>query len=102
MGLIQVWIIVLKFFVRYAMEQVGVDLCIDVHGDEGLPYNFFSFPTGSFSYHTSKFRIKVLEECFLRASPDFQTKWISNNPKRKANLGIYCQFYRRAILNVLV
>ena len=44
------------FCVRYAMEQTGVDLCIDVHGDEGLPYNFL-FQQNPF-YQTSKFKFK--------------------------------------------
>lgn len=28
------------------MDRVGVDFCIDVHGDETLPYNFLSGSEG--------------------------------------------------------
>ena len=82
------------FCVRYAMEHDGVDLCIDVHGDEGLPYNFFSFPTGipSLTKRQSD-EFSLLEECFLRASPDFQTKFgYPITPKGQANLGICASF----------
>lgn len=30
------------FLVKQMMEQEGVDLMLDVHGDEDLPYNFIS------------------------------------------------------------
>ena len=82
------------FCVRYAMEQNGVDLCIDVHGDEGLPYNFFAFPTGipSLTEH-QEYNFALLEECFLQASPDFQTKYgYPVTPKGQANLGVCASF----------
>jgi hypothetical protein len=28
------------FLVKQKMHETGVDLCLDVHGDEGLPYVF--------------------------------------------------------------
>jgi murein tripeptide amidase MpaA len=30
------------FLVRAKMEETGVDYCLDVHGDEGTPYNVSS------------------------------------------------------------
>ena len=82
------------FCVRHAMEQSGVDLCIDVHGDEGLPYNFFAFPTGIPSLTSRQTQdFAILEECFLRASPDFQTEYgYPITPKGQANLGMCASF----------
>ncbi len=34
------------FSVLAEMDRVGVDFCIDVHGDETLPYNFLSGSEG--------------------------------------------------------
>ncbi|MDH4450903.1 MAG: M14-type cytosolic carboxypeptidase [Rhodoferax sp.] len=59
--------------VRQAMESVGVDLCLDVHGDEALPYNFVAGSEGTPGYTP---RIAELEDDFktdwMRACPDFQ------------------------------
>ena len=38
--------------VRQRMEQTGVDFCLDVHGDEALPYNFIAGPDGAAYVHT--------------------------------------------------
>lgn len=60
--------------VRDAMDQTGVDLCLDVHGDEALPYNFIA---GSEGTPGRTPRIDDLQARFLaaymRSSPDFQT-----------------------------
>ena len=34
------------FLVRARMERTGVDVCLDVHGDEALPYVFIAGPEG--------------------------------------------------------
>ena len=34
------------FLVREEMRGTGVDFCLDVHGDEALPYNFLAGPMG--------------------------------------------------------
>ena len=34
------------YLVRQQMEHTGVDFCLDVHGDEGLPYNFIAGSEG--------------------------------------------------------
>lgn len=61
------------FLVRAKMQQVGVDMCLDAHGDEGLPYNFVVGSEGTPGYSP---RIADLESQFktawLSASPDFQ------------------------------
>jgi len=62
------------FLVRQKMQQVGVDLNLDVHGDEGLPYNFCVGTEGTPGYSA---RIEALENTFKTAwqatCPDFQT-----------------------------
>ncbi len=55
------------------MEESGIDLFLDIHGDETLPYNFVAGCEANPGYCT---RIASLEEMFkshfLLASPDFQ------------------------------
>ncbi len=61
--------------VRRAMEATGVDLFLDIHGDEGLPYVFTDgcdmLP--SFTPAQAKREAAFLAR-FLEASPDFQTR----------------------------
>jgi murein tripeptide amidase MpaA len=62
------------FLVRQKMLEVGVDLFLDAHGDEALPYNFVAGTEGNPGYTP---RIAGLEEAFkaswLASCPDFQT-----------------------------
>lgn len=62
------------FFVRQKMQEVGVDLFLDAHGDEGLPYNFLVGTEGNPGYTP---RLETLEGNFkaswLASCPDFQT-----------------------------
>ena len=61
------------FLVRQHMLDTGVDLCLDVHGDESLPYNFVVGSEGNPGYTA---RIAALENTFkdawLASCPDFQ------------------------------
>jgi murein tripeptide amidase MpaA len=61
------------FLVRQSMLETGVDLCLDVHGDEGLPYNFVVGSEGTPAYSP---RTAELEDRFkaawLAGCPDFQ------------------------------
>ena len=63
------------YWVRQKMLEVGVDLNLDAHGDEGLPYNFVVGTEDTPGYSP---RIAALEAAFkaswLAASPDFQTE----------------------------
>lgn len=63
------------YWVRQKMLDVGVDLNLDAHGDEALPYNFVVGTEDTPGYSP---RIAALEEAFkaswLAASPDFQTE----------------------------
>ena len=59
--------------VRQKMLEVGVDVCLDAHGDEGLPYNFVVGSEGNATYTA---QIAALEATFktawASACPDFQ------------------------------
>ena len=61
------------FFVRQKMQAVGVDLFLDAHGDEGLPYNFLVGTEGNPGYTP---RLETLEGNFkaswLASCPDYQ------------------------------
>lgn len=61
--------------VRKRMEETGVDFFLDVHGDEGLPYNFIA---GARSIPSVTERQVALLERFqselATRSPDFQTE----------------------------
>ena len=63
------------YLVRQKMLEVGVDLNLDAHGDEGLPYNFVAGTEATPGYDA---RIETLENAFkaswLACSPDFQTR----------------------------
>jgi len=64
------------FLVREKMTQTGVDYCLDVHGDEGLPYNFVAGSEEVPSWNDER---QNLQDLYLSelvdASPDFQTKY---------------------------
>ncbi|MFT4940112.1 MAG: murein tripeptide amidase MpaA [Paraglaciecola sp.] len=61
------------FLVKQQMKLTSVDLFLDVHGDEALPYNFVAGCEGNPNYSS---RLKHLEESFKRAllvvTPEFQ------------------------------
>lgn len=63
------------YLVREHMLQTGVDMHLDIHGDEAIPYNFVAGCEGNPSYSE---RIEGLEEAFkqalLHATPEFQVE----------------------------
>lgn len=59
------------FYVRKKMEETGVDLFLDIHGDESIPYNFLSCCEGIPGYSE---KMASLEAAFLK-------KWITVNPE---------------------
>lgn len=78
------------YHILKTMELTGVDLNLDIHGDEGLPYNFISSIEGIPSYNA---HLKMIDEKFSesweRISPDFQTKeGYPKNEPGKANLNV--------------
>ncbi|MEL0036416.1 MAG: M14-type cytosolic carboxypeptidase [Gammaproteobacteria bacterium] len=76
--------------VRDMMEQTGVELFLDIHGDEAIPYNFLAGCEGIPSYddqHHAKQSYFI--EQFLLASPDFQTQHgYPEDEPGKANLSM--------------
>ncbi|CAM4246001.1 M14 family metallopeptidase [Pseudoalteromonas byunsanensis] len=64
--------------VKQAMESYGVDLFIDIHGDEQLAYNFMmvegSHPMG-----------KALKRSLHQLNSDFQIKYDYNTPNDEVN-----------------
>jgi murein tripeptide amidase MpaA len=61
------------FWVRQKMLQTGVDVCLDIHGDEGLPYNFVAGSEGTASYspHVADLENRF-KNSWLANCPDFQ------------------------------
>lgn len=64
------------YWVRQKMHETGVDLFLDAHGDEGLPYNFVAGCEGNPGYSS---RLANFETAFKSAlaahSPDFQDEF---------------------------
>lgn len=64
------------YLVRQKMHEVGVDLFLDAHGDEALPYVFVAGCEGNPNYDT---RLNALENAFKHhlalANPDFQDQF---------------------------
>jgi murein tripeptide amidase MpaA len=59
--------------VRDAMDRTGVAFCLDVHGDEALPYNFISAAEGIPSWSPRQNTLtETFKEAYERANPDFQ------------------------------
>ena len=61
------------YWVRQKMMQTGVDLCLDAHGDEGLPYNFVVGSEGNDNYTPRRAELEMaFKNAWLDACPDFQ------------------------------
>lgn len=78
------------YLVREKMQQTGVALFLDIHGDEAIPYNFLAGCEGIPSYDQ---RHKQMEDCFkaafLSVSPDFQVaEGYDEDEPGKANLSM--------------
>lgn len=78
------------FYIKEKMKEVGVDLNLDIHGDEGLPYVFTSGIEGIPSFDSKlKDLTDTFTEAWLNVSPDFQDKeGYEKNEPGKANLNI--------------
>ncbi|WP_318411979.1 M14 family metallopeptidase [Photobacterium leiognathi] len=63
------------YYVREKMFETGVDLFLDIHGDEAIPYNFVAGSEGIPSYGA---RLENLENMFKQAlltiTPEFQVE----------------------------
>ncbi len=82
------------FLVREKMKETGVDFCLDVHGDEALPYNFIAGANGIPSW--TETHLNLLQNYQLelqQACPDFQTQYgYPVAPPGKANMTL-CSNY---------
>ncbi|OED34533.1 hypothetical protein AB833_32135 [Chromatiales bacterium (ex Bugula neritina AB1)] len=90
------------FLVREMMHQTGVDLCLDVHGDEALPYNFIAGPQGTKSWDDSREnQLQSFKSTLQALNPDFQTTHgYPVPPPNSANYGI-CASYVAETFNCL-
>ncbi|WP_417347193.1 M14-type cytosolic carboxypeptidase [Ferrimonas sp.] len=78
------------FLVRQKMLDTGIDMFLDVHGDEAIPYNFVAGSEGTPSYGEER---KALEDAFKSAlmaiTPEFQDEYGYDKDKpREANLTV--------------
>lgn len=78
------------YLVREKMKETGVDMHLDIHGDEALPFNFVAGCEGCPSYDE---RHHKLEESFknilLSITPEFQDdKGYDKDEPGKANLTV--------------
>lgn len=78
------------YYVREKMQETGVDLFLDIHGDEAIPYNFAATSEGVPAY-TEK--MAELEQLFIQKymeiTPDFQdTHGYPKDEPGEANLTV--------------
>ena len=82
------------FLVTRHMARTGVDFCLDVHGDEALPYNFIAGPEGIPSHSDALARLQLqFQSALMAANPDFQMdRGYPPTPPGKANLAICANY----------
>ncbi|MDA9556619.1 M14-type cytosolic carboxypeptidase [Vibrio sp.] len=78
------------YYVREKMLETGMDMFLDIHGDEAIPYNFVAGSEGIPSYND---KIKDQEESFKNAlltiTPEFQDEFgYPKDAPGKANLTV--------------
>jgi len=61
------------FLLRQQMQNIGVDFCLDVHGDEALPYNFIAGAEGTPGWNDNLATLTAnFGRAMMKANPDFQ------------------------------
>lgn len=61
------------FLVRQKMLELGVDMFLDIHGDENLPYNFVAGAEGVPSYNAKMAELETgFKQALLAITPEFQ------------------------------
>ncbi|PHZ83993.1 M14 family metallopeptidase [Paremcibacter congregatus] len=61
------------FYVRGKMDETGVDLVLDCHGDEALPYNFIACFEGNADVDPAQLDLAYdYQRHLMQANPDFQ------------------------------
>lgn len=78
------------YLVKQKMLQTGVDLFLDIHGDEALPYNFVAGCEGNPNYNQRLAQLEIdFKATFLIASPEFQdTYGYDKDEPGKANMTV--------------
>jgi len=76
------------FLVKQKMADTGVDLCLDIHGDEALPYNFIAGTEGVASWNEARDQQLIgFKRTLAALNPDFQTEHgYPRNPPNSANM----------------
>ena len=82
------------FLVRKKMLETGVDFCLDVHGDEALPYNFLTGMMGIPSLNERQKSLKLkFDKALLESSNEFQTEHgYPASPPGKGNLSMCANY----------
>lgn len=80
------------YLVKQKMAATGVDLYLDIHGDEGLPYNFVAGCEGIPSYNDAHQALETkFKDALVAITPEFQTKYgYEQDAPGEANLAIAC------------
>ncbi|MCF8474707.1 MAG: hypothetical protein K9G26_08425 [Emcibacter sp.] len=74
------------FYVRGKMDETGIDLVLDVHGDEALPYNFIACFEGNPDPDSAKLDLAYdYQRHLMAANPDFQMEY--GYPKQEQGTG---------------
>lgn len=78
------------YLVKQKMTETGVDLSLDVHGDEALPYNFIAGTEGVSDWNEEKdAQLLAFKRTWSALNPDFQTTHgYPRTPQGKANLSV--------------
>lgn len=82
------------YYVRQYMQTTGVDFCLDVHGDEALPYNFIAGAQGTPSWSEKKQQqLDAFQQTLAKLNSDFQTaKGYPINAPGQANMTMCTAF----------
>lgn len=80
------------YLVRQKMDETGVDLFLDIHGDEAIPYNFVAGCEGIPSYDKRHEQLEnAFRDAYLKASPEFQTvHGYDKDAPGQANMTVGC------------
>lgn len=76
------------FLVQQCMQQTGVDFCLDIHGDEALPYNFIAGTEGVTNWNDERDEQLIgFKRTLATLNPDFQMQHgYPRNAPNNANL----------------
>lgn len=70
------------YHVLNEMQRTDVDFCLDVHGDEGLPYNFIATSGGIAEWNdVREGELSSFVNAMVDANPDFQTRYCYERDK---------------------